>query len=302
MDELLTPVRTTYFKGKHREQLVVEARLPARLPSTIATADDALSVLKSQPDYEALIAVLRFLLPDSASAAFDIRLPSPKSAAITLVLVTEIAPNYWTLLQEGSCSPATGPAAADSSKPPVTDLACFVRCLRSIAGINAVVGQIKALIEESKGGRRDVPRPDISLHLGLFLDLLAATLEGSDSVCQLWRSSTGILADAASKKVQSQCLTSIITNGKISSLSAEGAKVIGTDHVPNRAQWLTDGAEFSRWLGRNVVAWARNLSDDATELQAMVDVFQRCLSLGYAGESLIYRNIQAVFGCLADSR
>ncbi|KAG6011778.1 hypothetical protein E4U41_005442, partial [Claviceps citrina] len=227
--------------------------------------------------------------PSHDSSAFHIHAPSPQSAAIAHVLVTEIAPNYWTLLHEASPARDDDDASAASD-----DAGRLVRCLQSVTGLNAIVGHVKALLlvvgaEESqtsgRPGRRHAhpPRSDVKLHLAIFLHLLATLLEGGDAVRHLWHSSTASLADAGSRKVQTQLLVSLLTGGKVPSLAGETARVLGADAVPPSARCLADGLDFSRWMARNVAAWAKRLPPGhGPELESCVDVFQRSLSLGYA--------------------
>lgn len=292
MDELLTPVRTTYLRRKtDDEPLLVQVRSSAATRKTTASikdsptsriesADDALSVLKSQPDYDSLSAALRFLTNKQDSSTFNIHVPSPKSAAIAHVLVTEIATNYWTLLREAS---STEEAAASAGQN--LDADRLIHSLQSVSGVNAVVGHVKALLFESKTGKQDPRRSHVQLHLGIFLHLLAALLEGGNAIRQIWRSSTSYLVDAASRKVQTNSLISLVTSGKILSLAAETSGVIGEDEVPHSARWLTDGVDYSRWIAQNLVEWEKVYPGDDLELQFCFDLFQRSLSLGYAGMS-----------------
>ncbi|GAB0134814.1 hypothetical protein EsDP_00003170 [Epichloe bromicola] len=288
MDELLTPVRTTYLRRKtDDEPLLVQVRSSATRKTTasikdsptsrIESADDALSVLKSQPDYDSLSAALRFLTSKQDSSTFNIHVPSPKSAAIAHVLVTEIATNYWTLLREASL---TEEAAAPAGQN--LDADRLIQSLQSVTGVNAMVGHVKALLLESKTGKQDLRRSDVQLHLGIFLHLLAALLEGGNAIRQIWRSSTSYLVDAASKRVQTNSLISLVTSGKILSLAAETSRVIGADEVPHSARWLIDGVDYSRWIAQNLVEWAKVYPGDDLELQFCFHLFQRSLSLGYA--------------------
>lgn len=287
MDELLTPVSTTYLRQRNNEEpLLVEARPAPKINeiskvSKVRSADDALSVLKSQPDYDSLTAVLQFLTGKHAAADFNIHVPTPKSAAIIHVLVQEIVPNYWTILQEG---PPVDDAGTSVSL--TVDADRLVKSLQSVAGINAVVGHTKALIQESKLSQKDVKRPDLNLHIGLFLDLLSALLDGDDSIRRIRESSTAALADATSKKVQSQSLISLLTSGRVLSISAEASGIIGKEDTPIRARWLVDGVEFSKWIGRNIATWAK-LGPVEADLQACFDIFQRSLSLGYSGKTIV---------------
>ncbi|KAG5927584.1 hypothetical protein E4U42_002045 [Claviceps africana] len=290
MDELLTPVRTTYLRRKaDNEPLLVHASpsTPAHAHahahhasiSAIDSADHVLSVLKRQPDYDSLSAALCFLVASTRrnqsspreSSTFNVHVPSPQSAAIVHVLVAEIATNYWTLLQE------------TSSSSPSSDARRLIQCLQSVTGVNAIVGHIKALLLlGSRTSKQGLTRSDVHLHLAIFLDLLATLLEGDDAIWQLWYSSTAHLTDVASRKVQTQSLLSLLASGKVLSLVAEISSVIGEETVPLRARWLIHGIDFSRWVARNVVAWAKAHSDDGFELQSCFDLFQRSLSLGYS--------------------
>jgi telomere length regulation protein len=289
MDELLTPLRTTYLRRtQDDEALLTEARPAAKAQeiskfSRVESAEDALSILKGQPDYDSLIAVLRFLTDKETSSDFGIHVPSPKSAAVIHVLVSEIIPNYWTLLQEGSSMEETKSSTASTP----TDAARLVTSLRSVAGVNAVVGHIKALIQESTPTKRDGNGPDVKLHLGIFMDVLSALLDGNDSIPAIWSASTAGSADAASKKIQSHSLISLMASGRILSSCAQASELIGKDETPTRVRTLLDGVEYCKWIGRNVATWAK-LQPEADELQACFDLFQRAMSLGYSGGTLVF--------------
>lgn len=283
MDDLLTPVSTTYLRPrtKNDELLLVESRPAAKTPQVAApahiwSADDALSMLKSQPDYDSLATTLRFLA--GATDDFNLHVPSPKSAAIIHTLVSETVPNYWTLLLEGSSQDESSNV---TNRP--RDAERLLQCLRSVAGVNAIVGQIKANIQESKLSTKDVKRSDIELNLQSYLHILSALLEGSESIRRLWVASTNGLTDSSSQKLQSQSLVSLITNGRITSITAEACEIIGEDEGPEAARWLSERAQFSKWIAHNVASWARQ-SPEGSELQSCFDVFQRAFSLGYPGK------------------
>ncbi|KAM4054993.1 telomere length regulation protein [Hirsutella rhossiliensis] len=268
MDELLTPVSTTYLRSKRDAEPHLSETRPSKQReespalSKVASADDALKVLKSQPGYDALIAALRYL----TAHAFQLQLPTPQSASIVHVLVTDIAPNYWTLLRQGSADHGSCPASSHH-----VDL--LLTCLRSVSGLNAIVAHIKALIQESRLGNHEAKRPDITLNLDVFLDVLATLLAGDAAIRNLWTSSATKPPNAAMKKQ----LVALLTNGRILSTAAEASAVVGTG-----SPWVADGAEYSKWIGRNLSSWAKtHFSDD--ENTFCFDVFQRSMSLGYPG-------------------
>ncbi|KAK7426189.1 telomere binding protein [Neonectria magnoliae] len=282
MDDLLTPISTTYLKARNEPGLLlteVKPTAPAhanQTSRTVSSVNDVLDALKNQPDYDTLIAVLKFLTNHrSAPDGFRFDVPGPKSAGIVSLLVSEIAPNYWTLLLEGSADDAV---QTGGSRPQDAEL--FLGCLRSATGLNATIAQIRALIQESLAGGKESKRSDVSLNLKILLDLLAAVLYGDDSVCGIWTSSTGGLSNVSLKKAQSQKLASLLTNGQIISVCAEALAVIEHDQVRPETRWIADGVEYSKWVGRNIVAWARLLPKE-DELSYCSDLFQRSLSLGH---------------------
>lgn len=288
MDDLLTPISTTYLKSKKEDEPFFTEVKPPRVvtktakPTRISSADDVVDLLRNQPGYDELVSALNFLTTPRGSNTFHLQAPGPKSAAIVHLLVTEIVPNYWTLLLEGS---AEDDAGVGSSRP--RDAELLIRCLRSVTGINAIVAHARALTREWNTGNKDSRRPDLSLNLGIFLDLLAALLEGNESVRTIWTASTTHLSDVALKKAQSQTLLSLITSGRIVSVAAEALGVVGREDVRPATRWITEGVQFSKWAARNVASWAKH-SPEEVELQCCFEVFQRGMSLGYAGKLKYY--------------
>ncbi|KAH7170773.1 telomere length regulation protein-domain-containing protein [Dactylonectria macrodidyma] len=283
MDELLTPISTTYLKPRSEPELfLTEVKSTVSTQTTrrdrnVSSADDVLDILKNQPDYDSLITVLKFLTsPGRTSDRFQFHVPGPKSAGIVSLLASEIAPNYWTLLLEGSTDDD-----AHSGEPTSRDAELLLSCLRSITGLNATIAQIKALMQESRSTGKEAKRFDVSLNLKILLDLLAAILHGDDVVHDIWVASTEGVPNASMKKSQSQKLGSLLSNGQITSVSAEALSIIGTDGVLRESQWIADGVEYSKWVGRNIVALAKR-QDNEEVLSFCSDLFQRSLSLSYS--------------------
>ncbi|KAL7950713.1 telomere length regulation domain-containing protein [Trichoderma barbatum] len=272
MDDLLTPVSTTYLKPrKDAQPLLSEVSSTKRVTeipklSHVNSPDDALELLRNQPDYDSLVQVLRFLT--KAPDGFNVHVPGPKSAAIIHVLVTDIASNYWTLLKEGG------------ENDGVDDLRLFVTSLQSVTGLNAALAHLKALTQEHKSGTKESKRPDLVLHMNIFLDLLATLLEGETAVQALWTASTERLGAQTLKKVQSQALLSLVTGGRMLSIAAEAIEAVGPENIRPTTTWLADGSKYSQWIGHNVITWAQLIKSE-NELQFCSDIFQRGMSLGY---------------------
>ncbi|KAH6960937.1 telomere length regulation protein-domain-containing protein [Fusarium avenaceum] len=283
MDDLLTPVSTTYLKPRNepeplfREVKTASSQGEPRTPSAISTADDAVDALKNQPDYDSLISVLQFLSSHrTASDGFSFSAPSPKNASIIHLLVTEIAPNYWTLLLEGAVEDAT---RHDTALPSDADL--FICCLRSLTGLNAVITQIRALIQEARLGGKEERRTDLSLNLGILLSVLSSILVIDGSIPAIWSESTRSIANTGLQRIQSQKLSSILTNGQIVSTSAEAMEIIGRDKIRDDTQWVGDGLLYSTWMGNAIVAWVIS-SPEADAMSLSSELFQRALSLQHS--------------------
>ncbi|RFU77722.1 hypothetical protein TARUN_4501 [Trichoderma arundinaceum] len=279
MDELLTPVSTTYLKPrKDAKPLLSEVSSSKRVTeitkvSQIGSPDEVLELLRNQPDYDSLVQILKYLTKNTGqSDSFHVHVPGPKSAAIIHVLVTEIASNYWTLLKEGGDNDGAGDDGEDAR--------LFVRCLQSVAGLNAVLAHLKALIKEHTLGSKESKRPDLVLHVNIFLDLLATALDGDNAIRTLWIASTEKLSTQTLKKVQSQMLLSLLTSGRVLSTAAEAIEIVAPDYSRTNPIWLADGTKFSQWLAHNVITWAEVIKSES-ESQFCSDIFQRGMSLGY---------------------
>ncbi|XDG10096.1 hypothetical protein ABKA04_009711 [Annulohypoxylon sp. FPYF3050] len=128
MEGLLTPVSQTYRKPIPHDELL-EISKPLKPTASLevdfrgSSSEEALEVLKSQPSYGTLISVLGFLQRGmQGSHGFDIRKPTPQSAQIIHTLVTEIVPNYWTVLKDASTEQSKG------------DIHLLISPLRSLTG------------------------------------------------------------------------------------------------------------------------------------------------------------------------
>ncbi|KAF4587724.1 DNA replication checkpoint protein tel2 [Ophiocordyceps camponoti-floridani] len=269
MDQELRPVSTTYLRTRHAQHLSPSDLRPYKKAKEglsaagVSSPDDALEVLKSQPDYDDLVVVLRYLAKEEA----QLRLPTPTSASITHALISEIVPNYWAILRENS--------GGDESE----HLQLLLASLRSVTGLNAIITQCKVLIQEANLFSKEARRPEISLNLRLLLDLLASLLEGHGSIRLLWEAAVTNRVDATTGKGLSQQLAALLSNGRILSTAAEASAMVGREAL---GCWLADGIDYSVWIGRNLSSWAgAQMSDD--EVSFAFDVFQRSMSLGYSG-------------------
>lgn len=293
MDGLLTPVSTTRRKDTPllQELSSVSSTIKKATGSAEAKAglvpnstEEVLEILRHEPGYESLIGALRALKNGRfQQEPFHIARPSPIGSQIVHVLVTDIAPNYWTLLQEDASHDV-----GNTKKGSVKGLQLFLDCLRNIPGINAVLLRLRALTQEAKSEKKDVKRPDLLANLKITLSLLEAILDGRDCIQRLWTSDTVETDDPAKRRPLAQEFLALFGSGRVVAYAAEAddiLKAATSEKSSESARWVLDGAQYSMWLGRNIARWlSHDVSPDDTKLCA--DLLARSLRLGYGGKCL----------------
>lgn len=298
MDGFLTPVSTTrrkdipLFQEVSSTSASVSTRKPTVDTPTVSrgipkSAEEALDILRHEPGYESLVDTLQLLNSGKFQhEAFHIARPSPTGAQIVHVLVTDIAPNYWTLLQEDAIG---DPASRKkSAKGVFTSALClFLDCVRSLPGINAVLLRLRALTQEAKSEKKDVKRPDLIANLRITLALLEAILEGTDCIRRLWASASVEADGPAKRRPLAQEYLSLFGSGRIISYAAEAGDLLSHASDKTRSEgtvWVLNGADYSSWLARNVTQWImQDISPDDARLCS--DLLARSLRLGYSGMS-----------------
>ncbi|KAK0733972.1 telomere length regulation protein-domain-containing protein [Lasiosphaeria miniovina] len=294
MDGLLTPVATLHTNEKvkgtglqvlqesssrhqHESETKPKPKSHKHPPNS---PEDALETLRNEPDYESLISTLRFLAhgPPQDPALFGIKMPGPLSAQLVQVLVSEIVPNYWTLLQQDF----------NGSRGSGTEL--LLACLRSITGINAILVRLRALTQEAKSevGSK-AKRPDLSVNLGILLSLLCHVLQGDNRVREIWQATTSGLDPRARARPLSQELLSIFGGGRIVGLTAEATTFVDTAKVQGSGDddvWPADAVKYTKWLGQNIVAWQQS-GPSQDESKFCSDLFAKALRLGHFVDVLV---------------
>ncbi|KAI0155054.1 telomere length regulation protein-domain-containing protein [Xylariaceae sp. FL1272] len=268
--DLFTPVSKTYRKTIQTDDL-----LSPSTPSTTAqqtkiefkgaSPDEALDILRSQPGFDTLIAVLKYLGKGGRDKKFDIRTPGPLNAKITHVLVTEIVPNYWTALQES---------------PDKKHTKTLFTCLQSLTGINAILAYLRALIQNAKAQARDLKNSHTAFNLVYMVELLNDLLQDDGKLMQIW---TGVESCCSSSQIRllRQEFIALFTNGRLISLSAEAQDLSRQAGMKFEPQWIADSKEYVSWLASGVVRWAKaSASEDTVRLCAEISV--RASRLGHS--------------------
>lgn len=276
MEELLTPVSQSYRKPPQHDELLKISKPAKPAPESNAefrgsSPEEALEALKSQPSYETLLSILRYLKKGlRGNYAFDIRKPTPQNAQIIHVLVTEIVPNYWTVLRDASVGQTKG------------DVHLLVSCLKSLAGVNAVLARLRALLKEAKTDPKSLKDSHVSFNLSFSLELLSSLLHADDDIRYFW-SGIGSLESAAQARLMRQELISLFTNGKFVSLSAEAEDTCRRAGQLKEDVWISNIKLYSDWLARNVVQWVKSGANE-DDLKLCADISMRAMRLGNSGE------------------
>ncbi|KAK3501148.1 telomere length regulation protein-domain-containing protein [Neurospora crassa] len=280
MNGLLTPISTSRLSANPNEPLLQEVGLkketvkPNQSPGQrpLNSPEEALEVLRHEPNYDQLVATLRFLShEDLAASTFSIKELSPMTAKLVQVLVSEIVPNYWTLLNE------------DSHKTKSSALGLLLACLRSLTGVNAIIVRLRAWLQEAKSGDGKSKRPDIAINLAVLLNLVCLLLKGNDSIRGIWKSATRTLNGNLNTRMLSQELLSTFGSGRIISLTAEAiehAKGHKAEIDVNNI-WLANGPEYTKWLSQNIVKWQLT-SPTSDETKLCSELFLKALRLGHS--------------------
>ncbi|KAF3803694.1 DNA replication checkpoint protein tel2 [Colletotrichum gloeosporioides] len=273
-----TPVSTTYLKARpadspHQESETVSKAKPAIPNTKVDTVEIALETLKNQPDYDTLISVLQSLDHGRiAKSGFKISKPSPEAAQIIQCLISEIIPNYWPLLKEDASTSEAGQG---------TDLELLLKSLRNVTGLNAAIIRLKALIQESKAGAKDVKRPDLAINLNVLIEVCSTVLERDDCLAALWDASSAGLDTVVQRRPMAHEFAALLAGGRLVSVAAEADVLANPDRASRNSLWVADGQQYSKWLGRSIAYWAKcDISSDDTKLCA--EIFARSLRLGYS--------------------
>ncbi|KAK9413047.1 putative Telomere length regulation protein-domain-containing protein [Seiridium unicorne] len=276
MEDLLTPVSRVYRKIDHDAELLpvsVSAKpIVSPQPKFKSTSpDEALEVLKGQPDHEQLISVLKYLRHGSrGNHAFNVLRPSPQAAQIVHVLVTDIVPNYWTLLRDDS---------GDQSEN--SDSKLLLDSLGSVTGVNALLASLKTLLQQAKTDPNGLKQSHYVLNLGSVTDILDHLLRPRDQIKRIWHSAKASEDNPGKARALRQEFVSQIAGGKIVSLSAEAEILLQESGKHKGSFWLADGKEYVRWLGRNLIDWV--LADHENDtIKICAELFTKSMKLGYA--------------------
>lgn len=255
---------------------------------SIRTPENALEALRSKPDLKLLARTLSWLTTEprnDANHVFSVKRPSAKAAQILFVLVNGIIPDYWQILN------ANRPSGHPKEKR------MLIACLRSVAGIGALISRLRMLVTSLKGGSQKQTDPLAqkqanpltaakSQPVHDLIELLDATLSGESRILSIWRSIDVCIEDASQKLLQWKELLSLLASGRVLSIASEASLFLNeTNLLTKECDWIGDGRRYSAWLGNNISHMNKELPlDDIEGREALSRLFKNGLNLGYTGQ------------------
>lgn len=225
--------------------------------SLAASPEDALLLLRSQPDTEVLIHTVKQLLsPNGFTMTFSISIPGPLQAQIIATLLNVVLPTFW--------------AASDKQ-----DKALLSHCFFSIAGINAVVAKIRTVANKTDGHAEICDLLEVIDHL----------FSGDDVLRRLWRDLRVGQPDDTKRQLAWKNLCDLLGSGKIISIVAHAEDQSRSQDLGTglKKSWMGTGSSYAAWLGRNIATTISSPSSDETRdtLSDISILVAKSINLGY---------------------
>ena len=238
----------------------------------IKSPEAVLEALRSKPDFATLGRALRWLNGSIAhNDEFNVKKPGPKAAQIVFTLVNDIVPDYWeTLRDEGG-----------------QEKTLLVQCLRSVAGIGAIISRLRLLLTFLKDSQKPAQVTLVSKTqpVEILLNVLETILAKEDLISVIWHDIEACNLSSSQKFLQWKEFSSLVASGKVLSIASEANLTIGdlTSSIKNGC-WIGDGSHYAVWLGSCMQHTLKTLKDEDIEGQkALSQVLSKGLTLGYTG-------------------
>lgn len=249
---------------KTSEPRIKSNRNPAT--STFSNATEILGILKDQPSFESLRSCLKLLIRQNEG--FDIKTPGPISTQIIAVLVGNIIPNYWTVLQDDIH---------------LKERQWLLKCLAIVAGIGALIARLKFL---QNSGKKSEPAcsPTHGSKSVEVLEVLDAILNQDLVLSNIWTDLSIHVKKPVQRQILWKELISLLASGRLISVAAEALTLL--EDRESKFSWLGESSAFTTWLGTNIRKLALMSDKHGNDLFAPAAVMlSRALSLGHNGMS-----------------
>ncbi|RMX98936.1 hypothetical protein D0868_09811 [Hortaea werneckii] len=219
--------------------------------------EDALHILRSQPDTDSLITTLSQLQSGHGfTKVFTLAQPGPLQGQIVNILVTVIIPTFWTSL-DGK------------------DRQLLVKSLSNITGLNAVIARLRGLSTPSAG--------DQLQELQDLLSLADRLLQGDDFLLELWKDLIASGSETIKLNLAWKELANLLGSAKIVGIAAQAEDTVwqSKGKVRTKSLWLANSAGYCNWIGRNIASLSLHSASDSHQRRAedAAKVLDRSLGL-----------------------
>lgn len=236
--------------------------------TTDTLVDEARATLRSNPNYEDLVAVLQYLQHGiEGEHGFDIRQNTAQGAQIINTLVTVTLPDYWQLWCQTTLS-------TDNQRVK----AMFVSCLTSVAGVGALLMQIKQ--------RGPVAANTSYNHVLDIVDVLSEMFSSPNIIFTFIQNVLSGSKTNGAKHARFQEMNTLIAGSKVLATVAHAISkfpITDLDKIPGA--WLGNGVKYSTWLANRIAFVGASLTADEDEKTVVLgQLLKRGLSLGYCGK------------------
>jgi telomere length regulation protein len=270
MGDFLTAVSTVSLRSKPADKKPIIEEIGQEKPRARAvrnsptSTDEVLHILRSSPDTDALHDLLLFLnQPSQQSAGFDIKTPTPSSAKVVSELISTTLPDYW--------------GSHDQTNLLIID------CLRSVAGIGAILAKLRLLISQHQSSRQGVKGSDSTRPLSDLTSVFSQLLDSDDLARNVYTDIDRLVESQAKRTLLWKEFLTLVGTGKIIASAAEAEDTVKSAEGQHEPSWLSNGSKYSAWLGRNVYAMLQQKTKDATTYKAAAQLCGKALGIGYPG-------------------
>ncbi|KAF2224937.1 telomere length regulation protein-domain-containing protein [Elsinoe ampelina] len=238
-----------------------EALVKAISPSHISSPEDALQILKSQPDETEIQDVLRYLLENSCPD-FDVRFPGSKASGLLRHLITTTLPTFWHASED------------------IRNL--LTRCMRSVPGLSGMLAELRITTNQREASKQ-VEGIQNATSNAEHLDVLQRLLGEDDLVWVIWRQLSTI-QNETQKRLLWREFMALLSSGKVVSTVAHFEDIRRrTTKTLIKDSWLAQGKTYTVRIAAQIASFLTHLDchDDAA-WTAAAELFTRCGGMGYA--------------------
>ena len=262
------PNSTAFLKHEYLNTKTTSASLP----------DDAVEILKSQPEYQDFIAVLQYLQYGiEGRHDFNVRVFGHQASRIINVLATLTIPERWVGL-------SVKPLSKEDAKARQMLLSCF-SCLAGLGALHARTKTLTSLAASKENS------PTASLGLEDTVAVLNNVIQPSSFIARILHDTVAFYGKLSQRHLIWQEFSSFVAGGKILSAVAEARPFVGSE-INHDSQWLGDGNEYCKWLSKNICHAATTATAKDDEVWPMLaQLLKRGLSLGYRCKLRLYLSV-----------